>query len=352
MTEANQALFPTASEVATIVANNTNATTSYAYVLNADGTPHLIDRDIGSGPFEELVVANSVDTLDAGFQPGNVIFGDLRDTMAPGDTVMVQSVGHTVSDIVVDNLTIDATATSTDLNLTLDPAFSVQKITLEDYAPGQGANVTVTGNDLGDTIIGNSGDNHLTGGAGNDVIVGGFGADTISGLGGNDQIDGGQNLVVNGGFNAPEDIVGSGSPLATIAGWTISQGTVDVVASNGSLNAVFPGGINMIDTKGMSDGTISQTFDTVVGHTYTVTFLLGTNPDILTNTGYNSAGVTVSATGAASQDFIHQIESGTTWSNIEPTLADETYTFVATVDLDHAELRGRSGRPATCSTAR
>ncbi len=334
--EADPTLLPTAAQVATIVADNTNAGTSYAYVLNQDGTIHTFDRMFqpGDAPYQELVVANSIGTLDAGFVLPNGIFGAQHDTMDSGDTVMVQSVGTTVSDIVVDNLTVNATATSTDLTLTLDPAFSVHSITLADYASGQGANVDVTGNDLGDTIIGNSGNNVLTGGTGNDTIVGGFGADTISGGDGNDHIDGGQNLIANGGFQAPELIVGSPTQPVTTAelggGWTVTAGNVDIVAGGGSLNAQFPAGIDMIDTKGVTDGTISQTFTTVVGDTYTVTFLEGTNPDLLTHSTDTSASVTVSANGIDSETFVHSLPPGTTWANIEQTLADETYTFTAT----------------------
>jgi Ca2+-binding RTX toxin-like protein len=57
----------------------------------------------------------------------------------------------------------------------------VKTLTLGDYdsAGHHGANVDVTGNDLGNTIVGNNGNNGIAGGAGNDTLTGGGGADTF-----------------------------------------------------------------------------------------------------------------------------------------------------------------------------
>ena len=189
MTEANAGLFPTAAEVATIVADNTDSNTNYAYVLNGDGTIHLVDRNDGSGPYESLYVANNIGTLNLGLSGPNAIYGGVRDTMDLGDTVIVQSVGPTTENIVVNDLTVTASANSTELTLTLGSG--VTMLTLGDYAPGHGANVTVTGNGEGDTIIANdgndvldpgdaSGPSTLTGGAGNDTFVYGAGYGTVT----------------------------------------------------------------------------------------------------------------------------------------------------------------------------
>jgi len=198
MTEANASLFPSASEVASVLASNTDANTSYAYVLNSDGTLQLAERDIGSGPYKVLYVANDIDTLNAGFSAPNGIFGGARDTMDPGDTLVVQSVGHTERDIIVDNLTVKATASSADLDLTLSTG--VHSLTLADYASGQGANVNVTGNNLGDTLVGNSGNNVLAGGTGNDILTGGAGQNTFVFKAGF-----GQDIVTD--FKAGSDVV-------------------------------------------------------------------------------------------------------------------------------------------------
>lgn len=184
MTEADPSLFPSASQVATILSQNTDAARSYAYVLNSDGSLHLVNRDIGAGPFKTLYVANGIDALNLGLTAPNALYGSYRDTIDTGDTIVVQSVGHTANDITVDNLTVQATASSTDLNL--DLSSGVRSITLVDYASGLGANVNVTANDLGDTIAGNSGNNRLTGGLGNDILVAGTGNDMLTGGGGYD----------------------------------------------------------------------------------------------------------------------------------------------------------------------
>ncbi len=61
----------------------------------------------------------------------------------------------------------------------------------------------------------------------------------------------------------------------SIPGWTVSSGTVDYIgnywqSANGSRD---------LDMSGDSPGAVSQTFSTIVGHTYTVTFDMAGNPD-------------------------------------------------------------------------
>jgi T1SS-143 domain-containing protein len=315
MTESNAALFPTASQLATIIADNTDVNTSYAYVLNADGTPHLIDRNIGSGPFEELTVANGIGTLDAGFEPGNLIFGDLRNTMASGDTVIVQSVGHTVSDIVVDNLTIQATASSADLNLTLDNtgAFTVKTVTLADYATGLGANVNVTGNDQGDTITGNSGNNDLTGGAGNDTFIYtvGGGDDVVDGRGGTDT------QIVNGiataeTFNiSPIDashlginiVAGTNvAAMATTANAEISDTNVEEIVVN--LGSAGDTVIVSGDLSGTGVASSTITINGGAGDDTVNLFSFKSNEDVVFNGAGNGAGGDTVILGFALHDAV------------------------------------------------
>jgi Ca2+-binding RTX toxin-like protein len=229
VTEADPSLFPSASQVATILSQNTDATTSYAYVLNSDGSLHLVDRDVGAGPFKSLYVANGIDTLNLGLTAPNALYGSARNTIDTGDTIVVQSVGHTVNDITVDDLTAHATASSTDLNLHLSSG--VRSITLADYASGLGSNVNVTGNDLGDTIIGNSGNNKLAGGLGNDILVAGAGSDVLTGGGGYDVYKigpvFGQTLINNAavdGTTSPQGEIDFGSGLADEDLWFARNG--------------------------------------------------------------------------------------------------------------------------------
>ncbi len=168
MTEANPALFPSAGAIATVLAQNTDASTSYAYVLNPDGTLHLADANDGSGDYERLYIANGLETLNEGLTAPNAIYGSARDTIDPGDTIVMQTVGTTVDDVTVDGLTIKPDASSTALTLDLDAG--VRTLTLADYAANQGAGVTVVGNNLGDMLTANSG---------NDTLIGGTGIDTV-----------------------------------------------------------------------------------------------------------------------------------------------------------------------------
>src|SRR5262249_19658377 len=113
------------------------------------------------------------------------IFGAQRVHMDSGDTIVVQETGNET--IVADGLKVQATSLSNGLHLTLGTELPdhtpspVTSLTLTDYAPGQGANVDVTGNALNNVIVGNSGDNTIDGGAGDDVLTGGKGADHLIG---------------------------------------------------------------------------------------------------------------------------------------------------------------------------
>ncbi len=197
--------FPTVSQVDQILAANGDNNLTYAYVIDPDGHLRTDNPDFGAGVTHRFIVANSIDTLNLALDtttsssPGTTdhVFPDQRLYIHDGDTVVVQSgaTGAVNSAIMVDNLTVKATAHSTDLNLTLATQFAdgtpianggVHNVTLADYAQGQGANVDVTGNALDNVITGNSGANVLTGGAGADTLTGGGGVDTLVGGGGTD----------------------------------------------------------------------------------------------------------------------------------------------------------------------
>src|SRR5262249_12127507 len=182
--------FPTVSQVDQILAANGDNNTPYAYVINpTTGLLRTDDPDLGGGTTHRFIVANSIDTINLALDTTpDAVFSGQRGYMRNGDTVVVQSgaAGIVTSAIMVDNLTVKATAHSTDLNLTLATQFAdgsaipnggVHNITLADYAPGQGANVDVTGNALDNVITGNSGDNALSGLGGKNTLYGGGGTD-------------------------------------------------------------------------------------------------------------------------------------------------------------------------------
>jgi Ca2+-binding RTX toxin-like protein len=187
----DRANFPTVSQVDQILAANGDNNTTYAYVIDpSTGLLRTDDPDLGGGTTHRFIVANSIATLNLALDTTpDAVFSGQRGYIHNGDTVVVQSgaTGTVNSAIMVDNLTVKATAHSTDLNLTLATNFAdgsaianggVHNVTLADYAAGQGASVDVTGNGLDNVITGNSGINVLTGGGGNDTLDGGAGIDT------------------------------------------------------------------------------------------------------------------------------------------------------------------------------
>jgi choice-of-anchor C domain-containing protein len=86
---------------------------------------------------------------------------------------------------------------------------------------------------------------------------------------------------VNGGFESNSCGVPSGSfgTLGTgsncITGWTVSSGSIDLI--NGYWEAQE--GTHSVDLAGNSPGSISQTFDTIIGQLYSVDYFLSGNPD-------------------------------------------------------------------------
>jgi len=87
--------------------------------------------------------------------------------------------------------------------------------------------------------------------------------------------------ISNGGFEQPTTPPLSGSVTTFtsasqgIPGWTIVSGNVDLVAT-----ALLPSfeGNESINLNGLSPGAISQTFSTVLGQAYTLTFGYSNNP--------------------------------------------------------------------------
>lgn len=129
----------------------------------------------------------------------------------------------------------------------------------------------------------------------------------------------------NGSFEDGADIPGGfiGLPAASTAidGWTVSAGSVDYIRSHWPASD----GSRSIDLNGGVPGAISQDIATVVGATYAVEFDLSGNPD----NGPALKVATVSATGAASQQFTYNIaDQGT--SRVDMKWEPQLYTFMAT----------------------
>jgi choice-of-anchor C domain-containing protein len=106
---------------------------------------------------------------------------------------------------------------------------------------------------------------------------------------------------------------------ASIDGWTVDSGSIDWIgtywpADDGSMS---------IDLSGAEAGTISQTFDTTIGNTYTVSFSLSGNPDGLPTVKTLDVSATGGTTASYSYDASLNSLSNMNWTQ-------ETYTFLAT----------------------
>lgn len=109
------------------------------------------------------------------------------------------------------------------------------------------------------------------------------------------------------------------APNTSIDGWSVDAGSVDWIGDYWAA----PDGDMSIDMSGADAGTLSQTFDTTIGNTYTVVFLMSGNP----------AGpptvktLEVSATGGTTGLYTHD----TTGTDLTTMVwAPKTYTFLAT----------------------
>ncbi len=203
-----------------------------------------------------------------------------------------------------------------------------------------------------DTIRGTSGANVIDGGSGNDVIEGRGGADQLYGGDGNDRITAGSELIANGGFNGPVQVmVGSDGPVDLGLGWKVESGSVDLLFTNGEiLNAKFPAGVNAVDMQGVSAGKIDQTFATVAGQTYTISFLQATNPDLLKTNSGTTSEVTVNVHNAngtldASQPFVDYAKDGIDWTTVGGTFVERTITFTATSNSTTIEFAAGGNTP-------
>ena len=108
------------------------------------------------------------------------------------------------------------------------------------------------------------------------------------------------NLLVNGGFEdiGSANLQGWGgytygeTYTPVLPGWTIDSGTVDITQTGSTWGPAYEG-TNSLDLNGWDPGEISQTFKTIVGKTYDVTFAYSRNPP----SAPDPATATVSAGG-------------------------------------------------------
>ncbi|MBK6414283.1 choice-of-anchor C family protein [Sphingopyxis sp.] len=110
----------------------------------------------------------------------------------------------------------------------------------------------------------------------------------------------------------------AGGNGASITGWTVTGSSVDYIGSYWTAQ----NGSHSIDLNGSAQGGIQQTFDTLAGIQYNVTFWLAGNPDGAPLT----KNVLVSATGATNGEFSFN-STGTSKTNMG--WSKYTYNFLA-----------------------
>ena len=126
----------------------------------------------------------------------------------------------------------------------------------------------------------------------------------------------------------------------SLTGWTISSGNIDYMDTDFWQAAA---GQRSLDMSGTQAGSIAQTFDTVAGTSYSVTFSLAGNPD---GGAPATKSLRVAATGGPQTDY-SVTPSGNSTSNMGWTT--QTYSFTATgasTTLSFTSLAASSSGPA------
>jgi len=93
------------------------------------------------------------------------------------------------------------------------------------------------------------------------------------------------NLISNGSFESVSLSKGSWSTYSTLSGWTVGPQNVEI--RNNVAGSAFAG-LNFVELDTNRNSWISQTFTTVVGQTYHLSFMWANRPDQL---GANSNGI-------------------------------------------------------------
>jgi hypothetical protein len=131
--------------------------------------------------------------------------------------------------------------------------------------------------------------------------------------------------LLNGGFESPSLVnptfafdVGVAFPTNFITGWTVTQGTVDLT---GTCCIPAHSGVNSVDLvgSGFGNGAITQTFTTVAGQQYDLTFWY------THNFGASAASFSANAIVKDSSNAVLQTTSVT--HNLASTLANPNWTL-------------------------
>lgn len=128
-----------------------------------------------------------------------------------------------------------------------------------------------------------------------------------------------QNGSFENGSGAPASLTTLGPGDTSITGWTVTGNGIDWIGSYWTA----ADGAYSLDLSAGAAGGIEQTFDTVAGHNYSVTFSLAGNGA----GGSTVKSVQVQATGGAASVYTFDT-TGFSYSNMG--WATQTYAFTAT----------------------
>ncbi|WP_274533834.1 beta strand repeat-containing protein, partial [Methylobacterium sp. Leaf399] len=294
----------TAEDLAAIVADNFTAGETWAYVLDGNGDPRQV---VATATVRDVYVASSVDALNR-IQQGTIgapVPASGLDTILAGDTLVLNQPGTSSITLFDNDLTVVATAATTDLTINLAALGSnantgaVTTITLGDAALGVGADVDVTGNGLDNVITGNAGNNTLNGNGGGDTLSGGAGSDFLIGDSGDDVLEGGAGSdIVSGGAgidravfagdfssytvvrNGGTYIVTDGTDTDTVTGvesFTFGGRTQSVIDNPDAVVTVGPSIVSILDAD---DGTATLTVQENAAAATPVAFVTASDPNL------------------------------------------------------------------------
>jgi choice-of-anchor C domain-containing protein len=149
--------------------------------------------------------------------------------------------------------------------------------------------------------------------------------------------------IVNGGFVGPSAPDGSfqtvGLSTGVIPGWTVSSGDVDWI--KGYWQSSDGDGFS-VDLNGNHPGAISQTIDTVIGQTYTLSFDMSANPD-----HGNDLRLILGDTGGAATTFAYNLDVSTN-SRANMNWTPQFLNFTATGDSTTITFASGSGGANCC----
>ncbi|MBD2068139.1 tandem-95 repeat protein [Leptolyngbya sp. FACHB-671] len=214
------------------VNNNTNVFTGTNGSDTATATPVKDEFDMAGGDDTVLAVFDTLkqqDSIDGGSGSNTFVLTGGTAT----DSITLRSA--TASD--VNNLVIGTGLAGTVIK-------NFQNFALRGFV----GRVTLTGNDLANTLIGGSGNDSITGGAGNDILTGN---------GGNDVLDGGTgNDVLNGGAGNDRYFVnGAGDRIIDSAG-------IDTVTA--SINRILQSGLESLTLSGRATAGTGNSLNNVI----------------------------------------------------------------------------------------